>query len=226
MSTEETRKGADGPPGSAETRAREMRRRKEQVVLETLRRKASGVDLRDVALSLGVGWAEDGESLEFEILGEGLVVRPDLSVVSKATARQASWADAAIVLNALVRPGGHPGSGWKTFREFAGGHAGDFREEAEKPLAFHAEEIAARAQEAASAVSGRVVDPVAGSDVTFEVPVFPHVRALVQVFREDMEFPAEARILFTEGADRFLPPGCLEELGSRLARKIIAAVTG
>lgn len=211
--------GSSAP--SADERAEAMRERKESVVLDTLRAKVAGVDLESAALSLGGTYDPEEKTVELYLLDEPLWLDAQFTVRSRSG--QADFEDTAIILNALLRPGGRPGDGWRAFRELAAGHAGDFHDEAEAPLSGATDAVAEHAEGIASAVGGRVVESVAGADASLEVPLFPNVRALVQVFREDMEFPAEARILFSDGADRFLPPGCLEELGARLSERILAA---
>lgn len=207
---------------SADERAERMRIEKEGVVLSTLRAKLSGLDLRDTAAAIGVAYDEKHGTVELHLLTDVFWVDDNLEV--RGAGGQPEFEDTAIILNALRQRGGRRGEGWKAFRELASGHAGDFRDEAERPLAEVAAEVAADPREAAYAVGGSVVEPIAGSDVTIRVPVYPNVEALVQVFAEDMEFPSDARILFSEGADNFLPPGCLEELGARLAARMRRAV--
>jgi hypothetical protein len=99
----------------------------------------------------------------------------------------------------------------------AAGHYHDFHDEAEVPIGAAATEICAAADQVARALEAEIVEPLGGCDLCLLVPAFPGVNVLVQVYLEDMEFPADAKILFSAGADRFLPPGCLEEVGRQLA---------
>lgn len=196
----------------------EMVERSRAAVLSSLRERAAGVDLAERARALKADFDLASGALRVRLLDREFTVTPNLEI--QAAEGQTTYEDQVIVLNALLRPGGEPGSGWAPFRELAAGHLHDFHEEAEVPLATAAEEICAAGEKVAQAVGGRVVEPVGGCDLCLEVPVFSGVTALVQVYREDMEFPAEGRMLFSAGSDRFLPPGCLEEVGRQLAGRI------
>jgi hypothetical protein len=210
--------------------------RSREQVLQSQRRRLLGVDLRSRAAELGADYDSRTDELVVAIMDRELRIDSELRV--RATQGAVDYEEEVILLNALLGPGsaggdtgpraGNPalvrGGAWVPFREMAGGHAGDFRAEVEAPLAEAASRVVPVGEAVARAIGGRVTEPLGGSDLALEVRLFPGVDALVQLYLADMEFPADARVLFSAGADRYLPPGCLEELGHRLVERILAAV--
>ncbi|HZJ02625.1 MAG TPA: DUF3786 domain-containing protein [Thermoleophilia bacterium] len=224
-----------------------MRNDKEAFVLRTLREKVAGVDLRDAATALGAGYDADTGRLLVHILNERFALTPELKAFrlqpadetreppqspapgpappqgqqEAAREQPASYEETVVILNSLLMPGGRPGEGWQAFREMAAGHARDFRVDVEQPLAEEAELLVARVPAIANRVGGELVEAVGGSDLSIVFAGYPGVRLLLQLYLEEMEFPTDARVLFSAGSDHFLRPGCLEELGHRLAERLI-----
>ncbi len=221
-----------------------MRLDKEAFVLRTLREKVAGVDLRDAATALGAEYDADTGRLLVQILNEHFALTPELEAfrlrpadetgepgtatgpasgqAEPAAEQPATYEETGVILNSLMMPGGKPGEGWQAFRELAAGHAQDFRLDVEQPLAEEAELLVERVPAIANRLGGELVEAVGGSDLAVVFEGYPGVRLLLQLYREDMEFPTDARVLFSAGSDRFLPPGCLEELGHRLSERLIA----
>lgn|GEM_PF-4434723 len=224
--------------GSA--RGERMRIDKEAFVLRTLREKVAGVDLRDAATALGAAYDANNGRLLVHILNERFALTPELEAFrlrpvdetcelgpapgqQKAAREQpATYEETVVILNSLLMPGGKAGEGWQAFREMAAGHAQDFRLDVEQPLAEEAELLVERVPAIADRLGGVLVEAVGGSDLAIVFEGYPGVHLLLQLYLEDMEFSTDARVLFSAGSDRFLPPGCLEELGHRLAERLIA----
>jgi hypothetical protein len=186
-------------------------------VLAQLRERVGALDMARQASALEADYDAAAGELRLTLLGREFVVTRDLEV--RGPAGQASYEDQVVILNSLLRPGGPAGEGWVPFRELAAGHYHDFHDEAEVPLAQAADEICAAPEKVAAELKGRLVEPIGGCDACIEVPVFSDVKALLQIYLEDMEFPADAKVLFSRGADRYLPPGCLEEVGRQIAAR-------
>ena len=68
-----------------------------------------------------------------------------------------------------------------------------------------------------AALGGR---PVEGGDAAIELPALPRVPVLVQLWRGDDEFPAEAKMLFDSTIDRHLPLDVIYGLAVDLCRII------
>jgi hypothetical protein len=212
--------------------------RAREQVLVTLRTRLSGIDLEGRAGRLGAAFDPASGELVLEMLGRQ--IRVDAALKVRSPEGPIDYEEEVILLNALLPPGAaavagataeparagsgrSPSGSWVPFREMGGGHAADFHAEVEVPLAQEAERVVDKAERVAASLGATIAEPLAGSDLTLEVRLFPGIDALVQVFLPDMEFPADARILFSAGAAGVLPPGCLEELGHRLVDRILAA---
>jgi Domain of unknown function (DUF3786) len=147
-------------------------------------------------------YSEEQDALLLGMLGqEYLVTREGVFL----RGQRAPETHATIVLNYLFAPDKESVlKPWRAIGDFAGGITPDFRKKVELPLTHYASEIIARANALLPMIDAKTEPSIIGSDLAIAVRALPKVHLHVELSQETQDFPAEAWILYSSNADKFL----------------------
>ena len=135
----------------------------------------------------------------------------------------ADWVETIIIFNYLLSPGGflklEP---WKDFSEFPGArfYKPAFIRDVEKPLGDLVPQIITNKEMVMNEFMAEITDPIAGANLALIFHPFPKVRIFALLYKEDEEFPASSRVLYSNNADQFLPTECLADMAEHWVRKL------
>lgn len=177
-----------------------------QILLNDLKKKG----LPKAAESLGLNMT--GSSIELTMLGKKYHLSKSGVLIND---KKANETETIIILNAALCPGNDHISGeWKSYEKFNGtsAHLSYFKHFVEGRLAELAPKIIENLDKLKSEFSLNILDDIGGSDCSFSFEPFPNLRFFCQLYLEDDEFPASARLYFSANADRIMPAQCFEQL--------------
>ena len=112
----------------------------------------------------------------------------------------------------------------KAYKEFADTmpYAGAFVTHTEAPLVPHVDSIYAKRDAICACLQGQDAGFPNGGDFALLLQPLPKVYLGYIFYYADDDFPAAVTCLFSNNADRFLPPDALADAGEYTSKKIIA----
>ena len=193
--------------------------------LDKARRDLQQLDPYAVALRSGSRALRcaTGQAIEVAYWGHDLEVAWATGEVHPLSGGPVSTPVQLIVLHYLVTADGTPlADRWLSFRELPDGRVYDaaFRKRACQPLARVFGQ-----RPAALAAAGRRLggEALSFGDVSFLFHVLPRVRVATILHTADVEFPAEANLLFDASTRHYLPIEDVAVLGGLVAGELIRA---
>ena len=111
---------------------------------------------------------------------------------------------------------------WRALGDFTGSPAADFRKRVELPLVPHVADLVTRAGSLLPIFDAERAQGIVASDLSFTVRALPKVALHVELSQETPEFPAEAWVLFSWNADRFLSVENLQLLGELFKDRVVS----
>jgi hypothetical protein len=111
----------------------------------------------------------------------------------------------------------------KSFKEFPGStpYVGAFATHTEQLLVPHVANIKGRIERITKILKGDKAPPEAAGDFSFMVYPLPKIALCYVFYQADDDFPASAKCLYSNNANRFLPVDGLADLGEYTSRKIL-----
>ena len=111
---------------------------------------------------------------------------------------------------------------WRSFGDFAGRPAPEFRGEIEIPLAQYAGGIIARAGTVLPHMDATLDRSIIASDMSITVRALPKVYLHVDLSQDAQEFPAEVWVQFSNNADDFLSLSGMRALGELFKERVLS----
>ena len=163
---------------------------------------------------------EEQDALLLGMLGQDYLIRRD-GVFLRG--QKAPEVHTAVVIDYIFAPVTEPVMlPWRTLGDFAGGITPDFRRDIEMPITRYAAEIIARAKLVLPMVDARSAPSIIGSDMAITVRALPKVFLHIELSQETQDFPAEAWILFSNNANRFLDLPNLQSLAEMFKDRLLS----
>lgn len=165
-------------------------------------------------------YSEEQDALLLGMLGQEYLIRHD-GVFLRG--QKAPDVHAAVVMDYLFSPVTEPVlSPWRSLGDFSGGMAMDFRSKVEMPITHYAVEIITRANTILPMLDAKIMPSLVGSDLALSVRALPKVYLHVELSQESQDFPAEAWILFSNNADKFLDLSSLKSLAELFKDRLLS----
>lgn len=177
-----------------------------------------------VAQRSGATYVAASSTLALKMFGRDYEVTP---TGVTCDGEEAPSAPSIVAVNYLLSPGGEaPGDEWESFAQLPGSMAyrGAFVQNVEERLAKYADYIVEKKSKVLAALDGTQLPEVAGSNLTVKFHALPMVYLLALVYEADEEFPAGAKVLFSENGHHYLPTECAADLAEHMVSRIIETV--
>lgn len=167
-------------------------------------------------------YREDEDALFLSMLGQEYIIRRDGVYIH---GQKAPDAHAAVLLEYLFSSGKAPVVlPWRAIGDFAGQALPDFRKKIEAPLTTYAAEIIGRAAALFPMMDAETSSSIIGSDLAFTVRALPKVYLHAEISGETEDFPAEAWLLFSNNADKFLTVQGLHVLAEMFKDRLLSLI--
>lgn len=174
----------------------------------------------ELASRLSALYNEQEDALLLGMLGQEYVVRREGVFLH---GQRAPENHTAVILDYLASSGNEPQLlPWRSFGDFAGAPAPEFRKRAELPLVQYVPAIISRSAAVLPLIDGRQDRSIVASDLAFTVRALPKVYLHVELSREAQDFPSEAWMLFSWNADAFLSPPGLQGIAELLKDRLLS----
>jgi hypothetical protein len=163
---------------------------------------------------------EEQEALLLGMLGREYLIRRD-GIFMRG--QKAPEAQAALIMDHLFSRGAScVVAPWRTFGDFLGEPAPEFRKKTELPLVAYAEEIIARMTGLLPMMDAETTPSLIGSDFSMTARALPNVYLRLELWQETQDFPAEAWILFSNNAHEFLTLDNLQVLAEMFKDRLLS----
>jgi hypothetical protein len=167
-------------------------------------------------------YSEDEDALRLSMLGQEYIIRHDGVYIR---GQKAPDVHATVLLEYLFSPGGEPVVlPWRAIGDFAAQASADFRKKVEAPLTMNAAEIIARAAALFPMMDAEASGSIIGSDLAFTVHALPKVYLHAEISGETEDFPAEAWLLFSNNAGKFLSVQGLSALAEMFKDRLLSLI--
>jgi Domain of unknown function (DUF3786) len=175
---------------------------------------------RELAERIAARYNEEEDVLLLDMLGQEYMVRRNGIFL---LGQKAPDVQSGLVLDYLCSGNAAPTlTPWRAIGEFRGRAARDFREKVEQPLSNYATEIVNRANALMPMIGGSNAASFIGSDMAITVRALPKVYLHMELSQETQDFPAEAWLLFSNNAGKFLAAANLQMLAEAFKDRLLS----
>lgn len=166
---------------------------------------------------------EDRDGLIFRAFGAHCRVTPDTVILG---GREATGPRGVIISLYLKHAAADTciAEPWRAFAELPDSrpYVGAFASHTETPLVPHVAKIAARQEVISNALAGAPLTGRLSGDLVLQVTPLPKIRLVYIFYLADEDFPASAKCLLSNNADKFLPVDGLADVGEYTSRAMIS----
>lgn len=174
----------------------------------------------EIANRISALYNENEDALLLGMLGQEYVINHDGIFLH---GQKAPESHTAVILDYLFSPGVEftmlP---WRSFGDFSGKPAADFRKRVELPLIPYVPGIISRAGSVLPLIDAKPDRSIIASDMAIMVRALPKVYLHVEMSQDAQEFPAETWVQFSQNAHEFLSLAGMQGLAELFKERILS----
>ncbi len=165
-------------------------------------------------------YSEEQDALLLAMLGQEYVITHD---GVKLHGQKAPEQHTAVIVDYLFSEGTDLAVlPWRTIGDFTGSLCPEFRQKVEVPVTQYCAEVITRANAILPLFDAKAAPSLIGSDMAITVRALPKVYLHVELSQESQDFPAEAWVLFSQNANRFLSTPSLHIIAEIFKERVLS----